>query len=88
MSTTADRQQNYITTARNAAQDLWRAQQVLLGLQAEWNAQDYANTLSDGEGANAGITAVMIGMVVFDSANAIETVMLSGVATNITNVLE
>lgn len=84
------RKSDYITLAREAARNLWEAQQTLLTLQAEWNAQDYGNTMTvdDFEGDNAGLTTAQIGAVVFDTANAIKTSVLDiGHATNLTNVL-
>lgn len=84
------RKSDYITQARQAARDLWNAEQTLLRLQAEWNAQDYGNTMTtdDFEGENAGLTTAQVGAVVFDTANAVNTLVLSiGHATNLTNVL-
>lgn len=81
------RKSDYITLARKHARDLWEAYQALLSMQAEWNAQDYGNTLGAGEGANEGIAAAAVGSVVFDTANAITGVMSAGHATNVTNLL-
>ena len=83
-----NREQNYISNARQAADALWTAYLDLLAMQNEWNAQDYANNSFTGTGANLGITSAMIGAVVFDTANAIKTVMDAGNATNITTILE
>lgn len=44
------RQQDYISIARQQATALWNAVNTLEGLQKEWNALDYSNTLEAGEG--------------------------------------
>lgn len=85
---TANRQEDFISEARQHATQLWDSWQALLSLQAEWNGQDYGNTLADGSGDNEGVTAAQVGSVVFDTANAIKTsVMDIGHATNVTNIL-
>ena len=82
------RQSDYVTYVRQAARNLWEAHNDLKALQAEWNAQDYGNTLVIGaEGENAGLTPAQIGAVAFATTDAIEVVMLAGNATNITNIL-
>lgn len=81
------RQQDYITEARNAAQQLWDAILTLEAMQSEWNAQDYSNELPDGTGANDGYAAAEVGSVVFDTANAMRAVLNAGHATNVTNLL-
>ncbi len=81
------RSDDYITAARNANRDIWNGINALVALQREWNAEDYGNALADGTGANAGITKVIIGAVIFDSANALVTTLDTGVATNMAKVL-
>ncbi len=81
------RSDDYITLARNANRDIWNGINALVALQREWNAEDYGNTLADGTGNNAGITKVIIGAVIFDSANALVTTLNTGVATNMAKVL-
>lgn len=91
---TDTRKKDFKTKAREAARRLWGAYQELKGLQDEWNAQDYGNTLGtdvanpDGSGSeHVGLAPAAFGAVVFDTANAIDAVMDSGHATNITNIL-
>lgn len=79
--------QNFITNARNETQKLWDAFHELKNMQAQWNALDYGNTLSDGEGANYGINHAQIGSAVFDAVNAIQVVLDAGNATNLAKLL-
>ena len=88
MSTTVKRQQNYITQVRDMADSFWKAYQFLLTAQGEWTAQNYAENLPDGTGANEGITADEVHLVVFDTANAIKEVMEGQHSTNITSLLK
>lgn len=81
------RQQDFISEARQHARLLWEAINALEGLQKEWNALDYSNTLTDGEGENDKLTRLHIGSVVFDTANAVRTVLDTGHATNIARLL-
>jgi hypothetical protein len=85
----AARDEDYVTLVRQANRDLWEAWLVLKGLQNEWNAQDYGNTLDlDVSGDNGHLDATKVGAVVFDTANAIDTaVMQIGHSTNVTNLL-
>ena len=78
---------DYISIARQNVRDFWEAYETLKSMQDEWNAQNYGSTLADGIDANAGITAASVGAVVFDTINAIKTVMDAGSATNITKLL-
>lgn len=82
------RQQDYITIVRNNARILWNSINELKAPQAEWNALDYSNTLeTPTSGENAGITAVMVGAVVFDTANAATSLLGEGHATNLAKLL-
>lgn len=81
------REQDYITETRTAAKELYDAILRLEALQSEWNALDYTNTLADGEGVNAGYTAVEVGAVVFDTANAMRGQLNAGHATNLAKLL-
>ncbi len=78
---------DYITIARQNCRQLWDALNNLEEMQKEWNALDYLNTLPEGTGANAGITAAIVGAAVFDAVTAIRTVMNAGSATNIAKML-
>lgn len=86
MSRTA-RDQEYINLARAYTKQTWEGILGMLALQAEWNALDYLNTLENGTGENAGITAAEVGAVLFDTANALEAVLLAGSATNMSKLL-
>ncbi len=81
------RKSDYITLARQHTTTLWNAYLELKSLQSEWSAQDYGNTLGDGEGANEGYTSTQVGAVVFATADALETLFATGHATNITDLL-
>lgn len=83
----ASREQDYISQARQAAADIWNGIYKLKSMQEEWNALDYGNTLSDGEGANAGYTKTEVGAVVNTTADAIDTLIASGHNTNLCNLL-
>lgn len=77
------RTDDFVTEVRSAARALWEAENTLKALQREWNALDYGNTLPDTQG----LTSAQVGAVVFAAADAIETVLGTGVATNIARVL-
>lgn len=82
------RHEDYVTTVRARARALWEAYVDLLGLQSEWNAQDYANTLDlDPTGENGHLSATEVGAAVFDTPNALKTLMDAGHATNLTEML-
>lgn len=78
-----DRKQDYISAARAHATQLLSSYKALKTMQLEWNALDYGNTLPDGAGRHLGITKAEVGSVVFDTTNAIETLMSGGHATNL-----
>lgn len=81
------REQDFYTLARQHNKAIWDALNSLVGLQREWNALDYGNTLEPGAGANEGLTDVEIGAVVFDTTNAMLAVLAAGHATNIAKLL-
>lgn len=81
------RGQDYITEARAANKAAWDAINDLVALQREWNALDYGNTLEDGTGGNAGVSAAEVGAVVFATADAFVGVLAAGHATNMANLL-
>ena len=58
-----------------------------MALQREYNALDHGNTLDDGEGSNTGVTKEEVGAVVFDTANAMVTLLGAGHATNMAKLL-
>ena len=78
---------DYITRVRLANQKVWEGINELKALQREWNALDYGSTLPNGTGDHAGVTTAEVGAVVFDSANALSTVLDTGVATNMAKLL-
>lgn len=82
------RQADYVTIARQHVRDLWNALNAIEEMQKEWNALDYGTTLATAkEGDNTGITAAQVGACVFDSANALRTVLNAGTATNLARLL-
>ena len=83
----ANRQQDYMTLAKQHNKAVWDGINALVALQREWNALDYGNTLPDGEGFNEGIVRSEVGAVVFDTANAMVAVLSAGNATNMAKLL-
>ena len=81
------RQSDYISEARAANRKVWDGINALKSLQREYNALDYGNTLPDGAGENAGISKAEVGAVVFDTANALVTLLDTGHATNMAKLL-
>jgi ribonuclease HI len=88
------RKANFKTHTREATRQLWNALQNLKGLQAEWTAQDYGNTLGtdeanpDGSGSeHVGLAPAAFGAVLFATTDAIDALMDAGHATNVTNIL-
>lgn len=81
------RSDDFISLVRTSNKKVWDGINELVEFQREWNALNYGSTLPDGTGANAGLTKTEVGAVVFDSANAIVTVLNTGVATNMAKLL-
>lgn len=84
------RQAAYYREVRSLTQTLWASLNELVLRQREWNALDYGTNLpnaNDADGDLNGITKAQVGAVVFDSANAIVTVLNTGVATNLAKLL-
>ena len=81
------RQSDYISEARAANRQVWDGINALKALQREYNALDYGNTLPDGSGENDGITRAEVGAVVFDTANAMVSLLDAGHATNMAKLL-
>lgn len=81
------RQSDYISEARAANRQVWEGINTLKSLQREYNALDYGNTLPDGSGENDGITKAEVGAVVFDTANAMVSLLDTGHATNMAKLL-
>lgn len=83
----ASREQDFYTLVRQHNKAIWDGIKALKALQAEWNALDYGTTLDNGEGENTGLTKTELGSVVFDTTNAMETLLGQGHATNMAKLL-
>lgn len=83
----AQREQDFYTLARGHNKAIWDGINALVALQREWNALDYGTILDPGEGSNEGLTKTDIGAVVFDTANALVTLLGQGHATNMAKLL-
>lgn len=81
------RETNYYNNVRAANRQVWDGINALVALQREYNAMDYGTTLSPGDGPNDGITKTELGAVVFDTANAFQTLLGQGHATNMAKLL-
>ena len=81
------RQSDYITEARAASRQVWDGINALKALQREYSALDYGNTLPDGSGENEGISKSEVGAVIFDTANALVSLLDTGHATNMAKLL-
>jgi hypothetical protein len=81
------RQADYISEARAANRQVWEGINTLKSLQREYNALDYGNTLPDGSGENEGISKAEVGAVIFDTANAMVSLLDTGHATNMAKLL-
>lgn len=81
------REQDFISEAKAANKAIWDNIHKLKGMQSEWNALDYGNTLDDGEGANVPLTKTEVGSVVFDTTDALLATLSSGHATNMAKLL-
>jgi hypothetical protein len=75
-------QEEYVAAVRAANKQVWDGINNLVELQRQWNALDYGHTLT-----LTGYTAAEIGAVVFDTANAMVTVLGAGHATNMAKLL-
>ena len=87
MSAQTQRDADYISRVRQLNRQLWDAILNLQECQRQWNALDYGNTLPNGAGGNDGITAVQVGAVVSDTADALVAVLEAGHATNMAKLL-
>lgn len=87
MSAQSARDSDYITRARQETRKLWDAINNLAEMQRQWNSLDYGTTLEPGVGENDGITAPMVGAVVFDTTNAMIGVLNAGHGTNMAALL-
>jgi hypothetical protein len=81
------RHTDFVTEVRKHNRALWTSLQALKGLQAEWSAQDYGTTMADPIAGHEGYTNAMVGSVLFATTDAIDGLMGSGHATNVTDLL-
>jgi len=83
------RTEDFISEARQHATALFDSIYALIALQAEWNALDYGTgtNLPDGTGSNEGYTKTEVGAAVFDTANAMVTLLGQGHGTNLAKLL-
>lgn len=81
------RDQAFITEVRQHARQIMDGITGLIGMQVQWNALDYLNTLDTGTGANEGIAPAEVGSVVFDTANAMKGLLDQGHSTNLSKLL-
>jgi hypothetical protein len=72
---------------RLANKKLWDALNELVKLQDEWTGNDYGTSLPAGSGTHEGVTKSELGAVVFDTRNAIETLLDGGHRTNMAKLL-
>jgi hypothetical protein len=81
------READFITEVRALNKQIWDGIHGLKARQSEWNALDYSSTLDDGSGENEGITKAEVGAVLFDSTDAMVTLLGQGHATNLAKLL-
>jgi hypothetical protein len=88
---TDSRQSDFITEARNHARQIYQSVSALKAMQNEFNYGGYgtqgADPLPPGTGSNEGITAADVGAVVFDTADALKTVLDNGHGANLAKLL-
>lgn len=92
MTAEEKRQSDFVTHAREFARMVFDGWVGLAGLQKQWNAGAYgvgaANEIPTATtGENEGITAAQVGSAVFDTADALTTLMNTGHATNLERIL-
>lgn len=82
------REDAYLAFVRQNTRALWTAYNNLKGAgQGQWNGLDYGTTLQAELPVDAEFTAAEVGAVVFDTVNAIATLMGQGHATNVSKLL-
>lgn len=90
-SATVRRESDYVTRVRENNRKLWDAFLTLKGLQEESTAQDYGTNLGPECFAvnteHEGLTKEDIIAVVFTTINAVDALLDTGHATNITKIL-
>lgn len=88
--TAAQRQKlDFVSEARDATTKILEGYEKLISMQGEWNALDYGNAIVPNDlvgSEHEGLTAANVGAAVFDSANAITTLLGAGHATNLNRI--
>ena len=79
------RETNYYNNVRAANRQIWDGINALVALQREYNT--LALAADTGSSASDGITKLELGAVVFDTANAFQTLLGQGHATNMAKLL-
>jgi hypothetical protein len=87
MTAKQNQDSDFITRVRQQNKMIWEAIGELQEMQRQWNALDYSNSLTDGQGENEGINKAEVGAVVFDTTNALIAVLNAGHATNMAKLL-
>lgn len=88
---TDNRQADFISQSRVYARMIYEAVTGLKSMQSEFNYGGYgaegADPLPAGTGDNSGILAADVGAVVFDTADALKTVLDGGHGGNLSKLL-
>lgn len=88
---TDNRQSDFITQSRIFARMIYEGVTGLKTMQNEFNYAGYgsggADPLPAGSGDNSGILAADVGAVVFDTADALKTVLDGGHGANLSKLL-
>lgn len=77
----------YYNEVRAANKQVWEGALKLKSLQREYVALDYGTTLPAEVEGHDGVTPQEVGAVVFDTANALVTLLEAGHATNMSKLL-
>lgn len=81
------RPSEFYTSARLANKKVWDGLNELKSLQKEWDGGDYGSNLPAGSGANDGLVRADLGAVIFDTTNAMDTLLNTGHKTNMAKLL-
>lgn len=83
----AERDQEFIAKVRGEVKALWDSINELRGHRKRWDALALGDTMADGTGPNAGVTAAHTGAVVHATLDALESLLAAGHATNLARLL-
>jgi len=78
MTAETDRHSDYTSEVRSRIKEIHAQSIALAAMQTQWNEGGYGDNLSDGVGANEGITKSDVGPIVFDVANALVAILTGG----------